>query len=339
MNSGIKFTQIITGFALLLTGIFFLIITILGTMVPSLIVEKSVVIWILIASFMILFLEGSVYWIKKSIDIDEENMEYKGNAGFLSDLAFIFSLYARYKSLKNSVILILMTFVLIGGMVYYFVPRFTEGIVLSAQFYTLVGIYLLYFVVLRRFVLKMIYRIGKSSREKLPLFLIEKDGITIHLKFAKGKLASIFAAIGFISGIMGVLIPRIAYAMIIIFILSFVLMIVFGRKKIIIYPVKIKFSEIEEIKVLSYVEAESFMRYRVNPDVNLRVQSAIEMANFLKDPTNPEKRPNKYLLIPNASGAKTLLIKGENIFYIIAVGNENAEEMINQIKNKIHKKK
>ncbi|MCL5730242.1 MAG: hypothetical protein M1165_01590 [Candidatus Pacearchaeota archaeon] len=342
MPSNIKPAQVTGGFALLFGGVFFIIITLLVSLLPSSTIKASLFVWVLVSVFLILFAEAALYWIRQSLKIKEENMQDLRNKGIVSQSASLLAVFSRYQSIVSSVFLILFFLALIAGAVYYFMPQLKAGINFSVQFYVLLGIYLGYFILLRlilkRIMAKISSKAGNFAREQLPTCAVESDGLAINLPFKKGKIG-IFAIGCFIFGIAAVFLRGIGqYIAAGLFIILFLIIVFWGNKSKVYYPIKIKFSEIQEIKSLSFVEAQSLRDYKIGPDITLKIQSARDLINFLKDPYNPQNRPNVYAETLDSSGAKTLLIRGQNIFYLVAVGNENADEIVKQVQKQIGKR-
>lgn len=338
MPSTIKSAQVLSGFVLLLASIFFIAVTLIITLLQNQ-STGSILIWIFVPIFLIILLEASVYWIKQSFAIKRENMQDSREKGAISQSASIFALLSRSGSIFQSVVLVLVLLAFIGSGIYYFAPLLSQGIKFSTQFFITIGIYLAYFLIIRRFVKKLVYKAGKFARNQLPSCSLENDGLILNLVFKRGK-SGIFIIIAFVAGIIGFILGKFGlqipmYICIGIFILFFLIAVFGGKKDIRVYPVKIKFSEIQEIKELSFIEVQSYMNYKIGPDITLQSQSIMDMINFLKDPNNPENRPNTYTLVSESSGAKTLLIRGQNLFYLIAVGNEDIDEIVNQVQKRI----
>jgi MFS family permease len=342
MVSSIKLTQVTTGLALFLASIFFILFTLLISLVPSSTISNSILIWTLVPLFLIFILEASLFWIIQSVAIKEENTQDLREKGFISQGASVIAIFFRYGSIFSSIFLVLFFVLLFGGMIYYFIPLLSKGIILSLQFYIIAGIYLIYFLILRRFVKKLSYRTEKFSRIQLPSLEIEKDGILLNLPFKKGKTATIAFA-GVIAGIAAVIFGKLnlqvlMYVSIAVFIISFFIAAFSGKKNVVNYPVKIYFSEIQEIKSLSFVEAQSLQNYKIGPDITLQIQSSIDLVKFLRNPTDQKNRPTAYTLQNYASGTKTILIRGKNLFYLVAVSNENADKLIKDIQKHISHK-
>jgi len=90
------------------------------------------------------------------------------------------------------------------------------------------------------------------------------------------------------------------------------------------YIVKIKFKEIEEIKVLSMVEAQGFLNYKVGPNLELAIAQIKDVANYMKGKI---ERPRYYYLAPYVLGKKSLFIRGKNLFYLFAVSNDDVSDL------------
>ena len=178
------------------------------------------------------------------------------------------------------------------------------------------------------FLLKLIYKVGAEARKNLPSYTLESDGVLFNLKFKKGA-ASIFVVIAFICGIVAVLIKPYALYLAGGFLLFFILAVSGIGSKIVFYPVKLRFDEIEEIREIGFVEAQSLIKYQIGPNVTLEAQGAIDMARFL---SKKIEKPNVYVMMPYASTARTLAIKGPQIFYLTAVENEDCSDLISAFK-------
>ncbi len=340
MKSGIKTAQTLTGFAFAISTVFFMIFTLLASLSSEGIIIESPFAWVGVAVFIIVFFETSVYWIKRSFSIREENLQDNRKKGQASQAASILASLAKYNTLGDSIFLIVIFLVLTGFAFYIFVPLLKQGVTFSPQFYALVGTYAIYFILIRRFILKILSKGGKFARGQLPTCSVEDDGVLINIKFKKGKgliivlvgLGAAFVGAFFFNA--GLNVP--GYVFMGFFVLA-LLIGIFGGK-VVFYPIKILFSEIQEIKALSFIESQSFLRYKVGPDVGLEVQSLRDLTKFLKDPANPESRPNTYTFMTTGAAAKTLLIRGPKIFYLFAVGNEDVDEVIKKVRNHISKK-
>lgn len=90
------------------------------------------------------------------------------------------------------------------------------------------------------------------------------------------------------------------------------------------YIVKILFAELDEVKVLSYVEAESLLRYKIGPDISLRIETIKDGQKYLKGEIS---KPRYYVYDPT-NGVESLLLRGPNIFYLFTVGNQNNIQLI-----------
>lgn len=88
--------------------------------------------------------------------------------------------------------------------------------------------------------------------------------------------------------------------------------------------VKIFFAELKEIKELSFIEAQSLLQYQIGPDLSLKAASIKDQYEYLKGII---PKPRYYIYGP-ASGVKTLLLRGNNIFYLISVGNQDTDILI-----------
>ena len=101
------------------------------------------------------------------------------------------------------------------------------------------------------------------------------------------------------------------------------------------YIVKIGFKEIDEIKVLSMVEAQAFMKYKVGPDVDLVIKQTKDLYNYTKGKIS---RPRVYAVVPDVIGKKSIFIQGKDLFYLISVANEDISDLVKAF-NDFKKKK
>jgi len=88
--------------------------------------------------------------------------------------------------------------------------------------------------------------------------------------------------------------------------------------------VSIGFSEIEEMRALTFAEAQAFQTYSVGPDFKLAMQQTKGMYDYLKG-TIP--RPTVLDLV--SSNGLTLFLKGPSLFYLLTVGKTDVSDLLN----------
>lgn len=91
-------------------------------------------------------------------------------------------------------------------------------------------------------------------------------------------------------------------------------------------PVHIRFDEIEQLEVFSYVEAEAFLEYEVGPDLQLSVRQTKDFVRYVKGEI---PRPSVYAFGSSGSGLdKRVLISGPELFYMITFENEDISDLL-----------
>jgi len=88
-------------------------------------------------------------------------------------------------------------------------------------------------------------------------------------------------------------------------------------------PIFIRFNEIDDMQVLTYTEAEAFLKYNIGPDFQLSMRQIKDNAAYIKGQI---PRPSVYTF----GGAKTdcVLIRGPEIFYMIAFDTDDVSDLI-----------
>ncbi|MCL6500738.1 MAG: hypothetical protein K6T16_01740 [Candidatus Pacearchaeota archaeon] len=89
------------------------------------------------------------------------------------------------------------------------------------------------------------------------------------------------------------------------------------------YIVKIGFDEIEELRELSYVEARTFLRYTMGPNVELAMRQAKDLYKYTKGEI---ERPSVWENV--ASDGKIVFIKGKDLFYLITFATNDVSDLI-----------
>ena len=88
--------------------------------------------------------------------------------------------------------------------------------------------------------------------------------------------------------------------------------------------VKILFSELTDIQELNFAEAQSMLLYQIGPDLSLQAAAIKDQIEFLQG-----KIPKpKYYVFGPSTGAKTLLLRGNNLLYLISVGIESNSALL-----------
>ncbi|HTW96497.1 MAG TPA: hypothetical protein VMD74_02455 [Candidatus Methylomirabilis sp.] len=324
----IKLNQLTTGVLFLLAAIVFILIFLAATLVPTFYQVTNVASMVLLPLLFIFFVEGAMYWVFQSAGINEEKMRGFGRKNFVSQTASALALLFAYGSLIKNIIFILLVlgFATFIADMFIIVPISKTGLALSVNFYAQLGVYFVWFIILRKFIISFLYRVEGAAKKNLPFYSLDADGLIFNFNVVKGA-ASAFVLIAFLVGTSVLFLPQ-QYKLYAagVFILCIILAATKVGSKVVFYPVKIKFEEIDEIREVNYVEAQSLMKYQIGPNISLATRGAKDMYDFMKKKI---EKPNVYVMMPAMSGAKTLVIKGQNIFYLSAVQNENFEDLLN----------
>lgn len=91
--------------------------------------------------------------------------------------------------------------------------------------------------------------------------------------------------------------------------------------------ITITFDELEEIKILSYLEARTLLNYQIGPDMFLATQSVKDLYKYLK---NEIPKPRYYSKI--SSMGSVLLLKGPELFYLLSVSNQDHQALLKAFK-------
>lgn len=88
------------------------------------------------------------------------------------------------------------------------------------------------------------------------------------------------------------------------------------------YTIRVDFHEIDELKLLSYQEARSYMKYEFSPDLKKLSSAPKNWYLFLKE----NIRPQVYTRI--VSGGAAVLMRGKENFYLITVNNDDPKDLV-----------
>ncbi|MFA5947136.1 MAG: hypothetical protein WC813_03880 [Patescibacteria group bacterium] len=91
--------------------------------------------------------------------------------------------------------------------------------------------------------------------------------------------------------------------------------------------VELPFSDLQEIQVMTYGEVEQYMRFKAGLSftdrVRMQAQSVTDMMKYLKKEV---ARPRYYL--HGGTQGKTLVLKGNELLYVVSVANENCDDLL-----------
>lgn len=91
------------------------------------------------------------------------------------------------------------------------------------------------------------------------------------------------------------------------------------------YEVHIGFNELEEVRDLSDAEAEALLQFKIGLDLSLVAAATADMYRYLKSEI---PRPRYHVSTALRPGGRTLVLRGRDLFYLIAVSNCNPTELI-----------
>tara|TARA_Y100000310_G_scaffold339651_1_gene432962 strand:+ start:1930 stop:2799 length:870 start_codon:yes stop_codon:yes gene_type:complete len=90
------------------------------------------------------------------------------------------------------------------------------------------------------------------------------------------------------------------------------------------YIVNFKFSEIDEIKELSFVEVKTFLSYKVGPDVDLTIRKTKDLYKYMKGEID---RPSVYVFGPSSIGTN-VFFKGKDLFYLLVFDTKDVNDLL-----------
>ncbi|WHH56930.1 hypothetical protein [Petroclostridium sp. X23] len=90
-------------------------------------------------------------------------------------------------------------------------------------------------------------------------------------------------------------------------------------------PVYIRFDEIDELRVLTFVEVEAFKKYNIGPDIELSIRQSVDIARYIKLEI---ARPSVYTFTAGSSGDCNVFIRGPELFYLIAFETDNVFDLV-----------
>jgi hypothetical protein len=86
--------------------------------------------------------------------------------------------------------------------------------------------------------------------------------------------------------------------------------------------VQLRFEEINDLRDMTFSEAQAFIQGEVGPNAGLKGRQAVDMYKYAAGKIS---RPDVY--IQYQSGGTTLFLRGSKIFYLITVGNTENERL------------
>jgi len=100
------------------------------------------------------------------------------------------------------------------------------------------------------------------------------------------------------------------------------LMRVMGGSKNPRWDVRIALDDLEEIRDLSDAEAAAFLKYQVGPNLSLGAAAAVDQYRYF---SHQIPRPRFYAVNALRANGRTLLLRGPDLFYLVAVDGDPRE--------------
>ena len=278
-----KINQILLGSLIFAAGLFFMLLILLLTLREG--TNPDLKVWAFVAFFVIIFLEGTYFWIKKSSEIDVANLKYEKKNAW-TGIAKSFQYFDLFRSIIGGLVVLL----LLGVVIFFWIMNIINNqLTLSQPFYVYGGI-LVGYLILRIpiiYVLKIVVKpLKRFFGKALQTYTLTRDGFTVDLNIKNlGDLS----------------------------------------KK---YIVKFKFSEIDEMKAFNFIEAQTFLKYKIGPNVDLTMRQAKELYQYQKGKI---KRPSVYVYGPSSIGTN-VFFQGKNLFYCLTFDTKDVNDLLNAFK-------
>jgi hypothetical protein len=94
------------------------------------------------------------------------------------------------------------------------------------------------------------------------------------------------------------------------------------------YVVNFKFSEIDEIKELSFIEVKTFLTYKIGPDVDLTIRKTKDLYKYMRGEID---RPSVYTFGPSSIGTN-VFFQGKDLFYLLVFDTKDISDLLNAFK-------
>ncbi len=88
------------------------------------------------------------------------------------------------------------------------------------------------------------------------------------------------------------------------------------------WDVRIEFDDLEEIRDLSDMEAGAFLQYQIGPNLTLGTAAVADQYRYFRQQI---PRPRFYAFNALRPNGRTLLLRGPDLFYLVAVDGDTAE--------------
>jgi hypothetical protein len=294
----LKFTQALKAIGLALIILAFIEISLLASLIggsatievgeqarPASETETTLAL-LLFAAVVIIGGEAVRVWVRQAFTLEESKFsaQPRGLASTLGSLALL-------RDLILVPLLPILAFAANVVLIFLLAREVTSRgfAALPTKFWLVVGLYVVYFLA-RQPILAVLRRASRPLTSTIPTYTLQGDTIVLDLK---RKRSSASSRRGFIS---------------------------IGSDPCI---VTIRFDELDEIRALSYVEAQSFVQYELGPDLQLALRGTKELYRYLGGEI---ERPAVYSHW--GSLGVVLLLRGPKLFYLVSVANADVEELV-----------
>jgi hypothetical protein len=176
-----QLAQILGGIALLQGGISFAVLILLSTLLPpgSSTTSQSLVVWLTVAIFFIIFVELSLSWTKQAFSIRSSQLQYDK-----SDLWTTIGHAYQYVDASTSLVAILFFVAMLAVLAYFVIQLMGNQVTFSTPFFTQLAVYALYLLV-RRPLKPVFSRLGTAinnqARGALPTYQLTTDAVIVDL--------------------------------------------------------------------------------------------------------------------------------------------------------------
>lgn len=233
---------------------------------------------VLLPLFLCFFMEVGYSFLKKSI-FRSEKWEQTTSSDTVEKVGKGLNIYFLIKDILKNIYGFIIILLITGGIIYLFVKA-NLALTLNREFYILLGTYLIYLLVLRRFLVPVMNKLKEFGKKFMTTYTVDASGVTFTLPDED---------------------------------------LSHPERKFIIH---VNFHEIEEVKLLSYQEARSYMKYEFSPDLKKLSSAPKNWYLFLKE----NIRPPVYTRI--VSGGAAVLLHGKENFYLITVNKDDPTDIV-----------
>lgn len=184
-----KINQVFSGVIMLIAGIFCSLFVLSLTLLPQTRETSVFFAWIYVAIFLIIWFELSIWWLKRSFEIESSKLEYNREKNIWSDVASYVVLYRKYTGVVRFVFSILLFLILFSFLFYsFFIFFLPKHLSFSIPSFILLIAWILY-IILRNQIKSLLKKIiSPLSKVRLsPTYSIDNDYLIIDLNIKKLK--------------------------------------------------------------------------------------------------------------------------------------------------------